>query len=96
MESRSEIIKVQGLPVVVAGFNWSVGFLMEKFIKTLADKKILAAKCPGCGYTYVPPRSRCGKCHAKITEGELTELSGKGRIHARRRGAGRQGQFRRP
>jgi len=78
MEKR-EVIRVTGLPMV-AGFRWSVGKMMEKFIKSFADRKILAAKCPKCGYTYVPPRSRCGKCYTKIEEKNLVELSGKGTL----------------
>jgi uncharacterized OB-fold protein len=74
-----KVIKYKGLPFV-AGFRWSVGFLMERFMKSLVNKKILAAKCPGCGYTYVPPRSRCGKCYAQLGETNLVELSGKGRL----------------
>ena len=79
MKSKSEIVDVQPLPFV-AGFNWATGFLMQKFIKELANRKILAVKCPGCGYTYVPPRSRCGKCYAKIEEKNLITLSGKGTL----------------
>lgn len=79
MKSKSGIVEVQALPFV-ANFSWSTGFLMEKFIKELANKKILAAKCPECGYTYVPPRSRCGKCYAKIEEKNLVNLSGKGTL----------------
>ena len=79
MKKKSEIVEVQALPFVAA-FSWSTGFLMEKFIKELANRRILAAKCPGCGYTYVPPRSRCGKCYAKIEEKNLINLSGKGRL----------------
>jgi len=78
MEKR-EVIRVTGLPMV-AGFRWSVGKMMEKFIKSFADRKILAAKCPKCGYTYVPPRSRCGKCYTKIEEKNLVALSGKGTL----------------
>ncbi|MEM2618351.1 MAG: Zn-ribbon domain-containing OB-fold protein [Candidatus Hadarchaeales archaeon] len=51
---------------------------MERFIKSLAERKILGTKCPKCGYAYVPPRSRCGKCHAKLGEKDLIELSGRG------------------
>jgi len=79
MKSKSDIVEVQPLPFV-ANFSWSAGFLMEKFIKELANKRILAAKCPGCGYTYVPPRTRCGKCHAKMEEKNLINLSGKGTL----------------
>ena len=56
---------------------------MEKFIKSLADKKLLGAKCPKCGYVLVPPRTRCVRCNAKIGEGDLVELSGKGVLTGR-------------
>ena len=79
MKRKSEIVEVQALPFL-ANFSWSTGFLMQKFIRELANKKVLAAKCPGCGYTYVPPRSRCGKCYAKIEEKNLITLSGKGTL----------------
>ena len=79
MKSKSEIVNVQAIPYA-ANFSWSTGFIMEKFIKELANKKILAAKCPKCGYTYVPPRSRCGKCNAKMEEKNLINLSGKGTL----------------
>ena len=79
MKSKSEIVEVQALPFL-AGFNWSTGFLMQRFIKELANRKILAVKCPGCGYTYVPPRARCGRCYAKIEEGNLVTLSGNGTL----------------
>ena len=79
MKSKSEIVEVQALPFV-AGFNWSTGFQMQRFIKELANRRILAVKCPGCGYTYVPPRSRCGKCYTRIEEENLITLSGKGTL----------------
>jgi uncharacterized OB-fold protein len=79
MKSKSGIVEVQALPFL-ANFSWSTGFLMEKFIKELANRRILAAKCPECGYSYVPPRSRCGKCYAKIEEKNMVNLSGKGTL----------------
>jgi len=79
-KQANDIIKVHAPIPVVAGFNWSVGVLMEKFLNELADKKLLAVKCPGCGYVHVPPRRRCVKCHAKMGESDLVELSGKGEL----------------
>ena len=76
-EIKSDIVMVQPVPFM-ASFSWSVGLLMEKFIKALAEKKFLAAKCPACGYAYTPPRNRCGKCAAKIGENDLVALSGRG------------------
>jgi uncharacterized OB-fold protein len=77
MKSKSEIIDVQTVPYM-ANFSWSTGFLVERFIKELANRKIMAVKCPGCGYTYIPPRSRCGRCYSQIGEKNLITLSGKG------------------
>lgn len=82
MTEQSPIVSVGGKIPFQAAYNWSVGILMEKFIKSLADKKLMAAKCPACGYTYVPPRNRCGKCNAEITESDLVELSGKGELQS--------------
>jgi hypothetical protein len=79
MPKKSEIVDVQAIPYA-ANFSWSTGFIMQKFIQELANRKILAAKCPICGYTYVPPRNRCGKCNAKIEEKNLINLSGKGTL----------------
>ena len=79
MKSKSEIVEVQPLPFI-AGFNWSTGFLMQRFIEELANRKILGVKCPECGYTYIPPRSRCGRCYTKIEEENLITLSGKGTL----------------
>jgi|YNPNPStandDraft_1061719.scaffolds.fasta_scaffold02214_10 uncharacterized OB-fold protein len=79
MEKKLGVVDVQTLPVV-AGFNWSVGFMMERFIKALAKKEFLAARCQACNYTYVPPRWRCGRCHGVIEEKDLVPLSGKGTL----------------
>lgn len=79
---NTDVLKVDGIPLVSANFNWSVGILMEKFIKALEKKKILAAKCPKCGYITAPPRNRCPKCSAKMEEGDLIELSGKGKLES--------------
>jgi len=79
MEGKSEIVEVKTFPFP-AGFNWAVGPMMQRFIEALADRRILGAKCPGCGYTYVPPRSRCGKCHAAIEEKNLLDLSSTGTL----------------
>jgi len=76
---RSGIVRVNPIPFTAA-YAWSVGIPMEKFIKALADKKLLASKCPACGYTYTPPRNRCGKCNAVIGDKDLVELSGKGTL----------------
>ncbi len=80
MEKQADIVKVHAPIPVAAGFNWSVGFLMQKFFQELGNKKLFAIKCPGCGYVHVPPRRRCVKCQAKMEESDLVEISGKGEL----------------
>jgi uncharacterized OB-fold protein len=77
MEGKSEIVEVKTFPFP-AGFNWAVGPMMQRFIETLAERRILGAKCPACGYTYAPPRARCGRCYSTIEEKDLIDLSGRG------------------
>jgi uncharacterized OB-fold protein len=79
MKSESGIVDVKTLPFP-ANFIWATGFMMQRFIEELASRKILGVKCPGCGYTYMPPRSRCGKCYTKIEEENVVTLSGKGTL----------------
>jgi len=74
----SEVIRYQGIPFV-ARFRLSAGELMERFYQSLKAKKLTALKC-NCGYTVFPPRIRCPKCYARLTEENLVELSGKGQI----------------
>jgi len=76
---RSDLVRVSGVPYIAA-FAWSVGIPMEKFIKALAEKKLLGSKCPQCGYVYSPPRNRCGQCHTVIGDKDILELSGKGTL----------------
>lgn len=75
MSAQSPIVRVNGIPYT-ANYAWSVGIPMEKFILSLAEKKLLASKCPQCNYTYTPPRNRCGKCTAVIGEKDVFELKG--------------------
>ena len=79
MREALEIVRVTAIPFT-ASYAWSVGIPMEKFIQALAKKKLLASKCPECGYTYAPPRNRCGKCAAAIGDKNLVELSGQGTL----------------
>lgn len=80
IEKLDGVVNVEGLPIVVANFNWSVGFIMEKFIKSLADKKLLAVKCPVCGYVTIPPRIRCPKCASKIKDENIVQVNGTGAV----------------
>ncbi len=65
---------------LVAGFEWTVGKMMEEFIKSFEDKKILAIECPNCEYVTVPPRRRCTNCNNDLEKDDMIELSGEGSL----------------
>jgi uncharacterized OB-fold protein len=50
-------------------FRYYAGLFLSKALIALRDeKKILASRCPRCGRVFMPPRSRCERDFAKITE----------------------------
>ncbi len=65
---------------LVAGFEWSVGEMMEEFIKSFEDKTILAVECPNCEYVTVPLRCRCPNCYNELDKDDIIELSGEGSL----------------
>jgi hypothetical protein len=50
-------------------YRYYAGLFLSKALIALRDeKKILASRCPRCGKIFMPPRSRCERDFAKITE----------------------------
>ncbi len=49
-------------------YNYRVGPYLERYIKELGNKKIMATKCPKCDKVAVPPREICGWCRTKMDE----------------------------
>ena len=57
----------------------STGAIGTKFLSEIRDnKKIFGIKCPSCSKVYIPPKTHCPACFAKMTE--WVELSGKGSL----------------
>ena len=50
---------------------------VDNYFKYLADKKLMASKCPTCNQIDLPPRRLCSEC---LAEAEWMELSGKGTL----------------
>ena len=46
----------------------------------LNEKRLMGARCKGCGTQYVPPRSICVDCYG--SEMEWIEMKGRGRLAA--------------
>lgn len=54
------------------------GHAMSRFLRQIAEGRIVGQRCPRCAKVYVPPRGSCGLCGVP-TEEEV-ELSGKGTV----------------
>jgi len=59
-------------------YRYSAGIATSRFLRGIAQGKILGQRCPSCSKVYVPPRGSCPRC-AVATEEEV-ELSDKGTI----------------
>ena len=69
------VVEVQGH----SNFLVTIGNTGHEFLSQIRDNKtIMGIKCPGCKNVYVPPRSHCPTCFAKLTE--WVKLSGKGTL----------------
>ncbi|MBU1669965.1 MAG: Zn-ribbon domain-containing OB-fold protein [Actinobacteria bacterium] len=51
-----------------ATYSWSVGASMERFVRGLADRRLLGARCPKCSRVLVPPRKVCERCFVETDE----------------------------
>ncbi len=49
-------------------FQYTTGRALTRFLQGLAERRIWATRCDGCGRIYVPPLGFCGRCWQPITE----------------------------
>lgn len=56
----------------------SCPFTIDQFYRFISEKRLMGAKCNGCGMLLVPPRPMCKKCLS--TDLEWVELKPRGRI----------------
>jgi len=50
-------------------YHYTAGLAGEKFFTALRDEgKIIGARCPRCGITYVPPRIYCERCFTELSD----------------------------
>lgn len=50
-------------------YHYTAGLAGERFFTALREEgKILGARCPECGVTYVPPRIYCEECFAELDQ----------------------------
>lgn len=61
-------------------YIYTVGRAGEKFFREIMNGKIFGAKCNSCNVTYVPPRTYCEKCFARL-EAHYIDVGIKGTVH---------------
>ena len=66
---------------IPVNFVYTTGRAGEAFFKAIDKGKLLAAKCDACDVTYVPPKTYCERCFARL-EGSYKEVPAKGEVHA--------------
>lgn len=59
-------------------FRYTAGRAMSRFLMGLAERRLWATRCRGCGHVYVPPLGFCGRCWREIAE--WLELSDEGEL----------------
>jgi uncharacterized OB-fold protein len=57
-------------------FQYTAGRVLTRFLLGLAERRIWATRCEGCGRVYVPPRGFCGRCWREITRWEEVPAEG--------------------
>lgn len=65
MNEKIEPIQVP-IPMDQA-WRYASGEAMERFSAGLAERRIEALRCDGCGRRYLPPRPLCGNCRLRMT-----------------------------
>jgi uncharacterized OB-fold protein len=61
-------------------YVYTVGRAGEKFFREIINGKIFGARCDPCNITYVPPRTYCEKCFARL-EDHYVDVGTKGTVH---------------
>jgi len=61
-------------PALIQDINWTLDYKVRlgrawsRFMRGLAEQKVLGTHCAQCDRTYVPPQSYCESCYLAIEE----------------------------
>ena len=66
---------------IPVNYVYTTGRAGETFLHGLINGQLVAAECHACGVIYLPPRTYCERCFARLEESCVT-VSPQGRIHA--------------
>ena len=78
MSEANEPIEVLRIPVRL-DYTYTAGVSASRFLRALAEGRLLGQRCPVDGRVYFPTRGSCPQ-HGVPIEGEPVELSDKGTI----------------
>jgi len=59
-------------------YRYTAGRATERFLRGMAEGRILGQRCPSCGKVYVPPRGACPPCG--VATRDEVEIPGKGTV----------------
>lgn len=59
-------------------YTYVAGTGRSLFLRGLAQRRLLARRCPGCAQVYLPPPGFCSRCLTEL--GEPFELAGTGTV----------------
>lgn len=59
-------------------YTYVAGVGRSVFLRGLAERKLLARRCPGCAQVYLPPPEFCSRCLGPLEE--PFELDGRGAV----------------
>jgi uncharacterized OB-fold protein len=65
---------------IPVNYVYTAGRAGERFFRETMNGRLLAARCSGCGRTYLPPRTYCERCFARI-EDNFVEVPSQGQVH---------------
>jgi uncharacterized OB-fold protein len=65
---------------IPVNYVYTTGKAGEKFFRGIINGQLLAAECSSCGMVYLPPRTYCERCFARL-EGSYVKVLPQGRVH---------------
>ena len=64
-KEREETISIPG-EWPLSAYTYKADKVMDRYLESLKNKRVVGVKCPGCGIIYVPPKPLCERCHTKL------------------------------
>jgi hypothetical protein len=77
-ESASEPVEILRCPVKLE-YVYSAGQSASRFLRAIAEGKLLGQRCPVDGRVYFPTRGSCPQ-HGVLMEGDVVELPDRGTV----------------